>query len=107
MTTGQLADMFCKAWGEGIGWKNISVDGPHEANFLKLDCAKIKSRLGWQPRWHIEEALRETVAWAKAWQQGEDIAETMEKQITQFLTMKRTEKLDKGKYTFIGGNYAL
>ena len=85
VTTGQLADMFCKAWGEGIGWKNISVDGPHEANFLKLDCAKIKSRLGWQPRWHIEEALEETAAWAKAWQNGEDMGCFMEKQIRKFL----------------------
>ena len=85
VTTGELTDIFCRQWGEEVTWKNISVEGPHEANFLKLDCSKIKSHLGWQPRWHIEDALRETVAWAKAWQQGKDISAVMEEQIHKFM----------------------
>ena len=85
VTTGKLADIFCHRWGEGLSWKTSSVEGPHEANFLKLDCSKIKSSLQWQPRWHIEDALRETVVWAKAWQKGEDIAPVMERQIRDFL----------------------
>jgi len=85
VTTGELVDIFCRQWGDDISWKNVSVEGPHEANFLKLDCSKIKSRLQWQPRWHIEDALRETVVWAKAYQNGEDIAKVMEVQIRKFL----------------------
>ena len=85
VTTGELTDIFCRQWGEGLTWKNISVEGPHEANFLKLDCSKIKSHLGWQPRWNIEDALRETVVWAKAWQQGKDISAVMEEQIHKFM----------------------
>lgn len=85
VTTGELTDLFCQQWGEGLSWKNVSVEGPHEANFLKLDCSKIKSRLQWQPRWHIEDALRETVVWAKAYQKGEEIAKVMEEQIREFL----------------------
>ena len=38
VTTGQLADIFCHAWGKGISWKNLNEDGPHEAKYLKLDC---------------------------------------------------------------------
>lgn len=85
VTTGELVDIFCQQWGDDIRWKNVSVEGPHEANFLKLDCSKIKSHLQWQPRWHIEDALRETVVWAKAYQKGEDIANVMEEQIREFL----------------------
>ncbi len=85
VTTGDLADIFCRQWGEGIGWKTTSAEGPHEANSLKLDCSKIKNRLQWYPRWHIEDAVRETVVWAKAWQKGEDIAPVMENQIHDFL----------------------
>ncbi len=85
VTTGELVDIFCRQWGEDISWKNVSVEGPHEANFLKLDCSKIKSRLQWQPRWHIEDALRETVVWAKAYQKNEEIAKVMEEQIREFL----------------------
>lgn len=88
VTTGELTDIFCQQWGDNLTWKNVSVEGPHEANFLKLDCSKIKSRLDWQPRWHIENALRETVAWAKAWRKGENIAEVMEEQVKNFLMIK-------------------
>ncbi len=85
VTTGKLVDIFCHQWGEGIRWKRANAEGPHEANFLKLDCSKIKSRLGWQPRWHIEDALRKTIDWAKAWQKEKDIAAVMENQICDFL----------------------
>lgn len=85
VTTGELTDIFCHQWGEEISWKKTSVEGPHEATFLKLDCSKIKNHLGWQPRWHIEDALRETVVWAKTWQQGNDISAVMEEQIHKFM----------------------
>lgn len=88
VTTGELADIFCRLWGEGLAWEQTSIDNPHEANFLKLDCSKIKSRLGWQPRWHIEDALRETVTFAKAMQRGEDLGSIMEDQIKRFLGEK-------------------
>ena len=85
LTTGELVDGFCKTWGEGQSWKNVSVDGPYEAQFLKLDCSKLKSTFGWQPRWHIGEAVENTVEWAKAWQNHEDIAAVMDRQIGNFI----------------------
>lgn len=85
VTTGQLVDIFCRLWGEGMSWENVSVEGPHEANFLKLDCAKIKSRLGWKPRWYIEDALGETVAFAKVMQSSGNLGMLMEEQIKSFL----------------------
>lgn len=85
LTTGELVDLFCRIWGEGQEWTTKADHGPHEANFLKLDCSKIKTRLGWQPTWHIEQAIAKTVEWAKAWQQGADIAAVMEKQVKEFM----------------------
>ena len=61
------------------------MDAPHEARFLKLDCSKLKAVMGWQPKWHIEEAVGKTVAWAKAWQNNDNISLLMEKQIREFL----------------------
>lgn len=89
VTTGELANIFCRHWGEGITWGKMSEDTPHEANFLKLDCSKIKSRLGWQPRWHIEEAIEKTVEFAKAMRDGKDLGEVMDKQIEDFLRRDR------------------
>ena len=46
ITTGQLADLFCQAWGDNARWINQYDGGPHEANFLKLDCSRVKSAFG-------------------------------------------------------------
>ena len=86
MNTGDLVDLFCEKWGEGASWKNVSeANAPHEANFLKLDCSRIKSVLGWKPRWHIEQAIEKTVEWSKAYLADEDINAVMERQISEFL----------------------
>lgn len=88
VTTGELADSFCKTWGEGASWQDMhetQQNAPHEAQFLKLDASKIKAELGWQPRWHIEEAIVRTVAWAKCYQAGGDLRALMETQIDDFL----------------------
>ena len=84
VTTGALAGLFCEAWGEGMQWKHLGDAGPHEAHFLKLDCSKLKTVFGWQPRWHIQEAVEKTVAWAKLYATGGDIAACMEAQIEEF-----------------------
>ena len=85
VATGNLVDIFCNAWGEGASWKNVSeANAPHEANFLKLDCSKIKNAIKWTPRWHIKEAIEKTVEWSKAYLAGENVAEVMANQINEF-----------------------
>ena len=55
VTTGELVDLFCEYWGENAKWENqAESNAPHEANFLKLDCSKLKATFGWQPRWHMD-----------------------------------------------------
>ena len=86
VTTGQLVDLFCHLWGEGATWKNqMEGDALHEANFLKLDCTKLKTTLHWTPRWHIEEAVEKTCEWFKVWLAGGDIPAVMNKQIGEYM----------------------
>lgn len=85
VTTGDLVDMFVEKFGEGLKWINQYDGGPHEANFLKLDCSKLKTVFGWKPRWTVSEALDKTVEWTKAYFAGENVAEVMERQIQEFL----------------------
>ena len=85
VTTGDLVNVFCQKWGSSQSWKNVSTEGPHEANFLKLDCSKLKTVFGWQPKWHIDEAIAKTIEWAKVYEKGGNIAECMESQIKEFL----------------------
>ena len=84
VTTGELATLFCSSWGEGFTWENRFTGGPHEANFLKLDCSKLKSVFGWKPVWHVGEAVARTVDWAKAYRDNQNVAELMAKQTEAF-----------------------
>jgi len=89
VTTGDLVDLFCRLWGENASWKNVAeANAPHEANFLKLDCSKIKSALNWRPRWHITDAVEKTVEWSKAYLDAGDINAVMDKQIKEYLEEK-------------------
>jgi len=85
VTTGQLVDIFCKTWGQDQNWKDTSTNGPHEAKFLKLDCTKLKTTFSWEPRWHIDDAIKKSVEWAKIYQKNGDIAQCMERQIQEFM----------------------
>ncbi len=85
VTTGQLADLFVKYWGHPAQWENLAeVNAPHEASFLKLNCNKLKRTFGWKPVWHIEETVKATVEWYKTWNEGKDLNEVSERQISQF-----------------------
>ena len=84
VTTGEIADLFCRCWGEEMHWENRYVGGPHEANFLKLDCSKAKKTFGWKPKTHIEQAVAMTVEWAKEDRKGSDMRIVTDRQILEF-----------------------
>lgn len=83
--TGALVDLFVKHWGEGLKWINKYDGGPHEANFLKLDCSKLKTTFGWKPHWNLETAIEKVVEWSKAWVAGEDVRSVMDREIQEFI----------------------
>ena len=85
ITTGDLVDTFCSKWGEGMKWVNKSDGGPHEANFLKLDCSKLKTTFSWKPRWNFDMAMEKTVEWSKVYVAGGDVVACMDKQIQEYV----------------------
>ncbi|MDO4317099.1 MAG: CDP-glucose 4,6-dehydratase [Lachnospiraceae bacterium] len=84
--TGALVDLFVKHWGAGMKWVNRCDGGPHEANFLKLDCSKLKTTFGWKPRWDLDKAMEKVVEWSKCWVAGGDVRACMDRQIQEFLS---------------------
>ena len=86
VTTGELVDLFCKTWGDEAKWENqAEANAPHEANFLKLDCSKIKTVFRWQPRWHMEECMNMVCKFSKVWLNGGDVPKEMDEEIKEFL----------------------
>ena len=85
ITTGNLVDLFCIYWGEGASWENqAEANAPHEANFLKLDCSKLKATFDWKPRWHISECMSMTCRFSKVWLNHGNIPEEMDREIEEF-----------------------
>ena len=96
ITTGELADLFCASWGDEAAWENLYQGGPHEANFLKLDCSKIRSTFGWKPHWQVKEAIAHTVEWYQAWLDGADMAAFTDRQIREYLVPLFTDNIPRG-----------
>lgn len=87
ITTGNLVTIFCEKWGEDLKWIDQYDGGPHEANFLKLDCSKLKNKFGWKPHWGISDAVEKTVEWAKVYRNKGDIDACMDEQIQEFVRL--------------------
>lgn len=90
--TAKLVNLFCKYFNEisdeKVRWINKSDDGPHEANFLKLDNAKIKQTFNWKPTWNIEKAIEKTVEWINIYLNEGNILNCVNNQINEFFNKK-------------------
>jgi CDP-glucose 4,6-dehydratase len=68
-----IIDRLSEAWGEPIPWRQQEGEAPHEARYLKLDSSKARTRLGWNPRWDLGDALRSIATWHRVEQAGGDL----------------------------------
>ncbi len=85
-STGELVSLFKEKWGNDFKYIYKCDNGPHEANFLKLDCSKIRSVFGICPRWSLKEAVSKTIEWTKGWVDGADVLEIMDLQIDDYFS---------------------
>lgn len=79
-----LTDRLCTEWGEGACYELDRGNHPHEAHYLKLDCSKARTELGWRPRWGLEQALASIVAWTRVYRSGGDLRKECLRQITAY-----------------------
>ena len=67
-TVRSVVELFLRAWGEG-DWRlaeGALDDKTHEAGRLLLDASKAHRELGWRSAWTVEQAVRATVDWYRA-----------------------------------------
>ena len=82
---GKVAAHLADGWGEGA---IVSVERDErifEEQLLALDSAKAQYRLGWRPRWRLQDALRQTIDWYRAHSAGEDMKRFTDHQIAAYL----------------------
>jgi CDP-glucose 4,6-dehydratase len=73
-SVGDVADAVARLWGDAARVvRSPSERDPHEAGLLRLDSEKARRKLGWRPRWSLQDALIHTVNWHRAWMKGSDM----------------------------------
>lgn len=81
-----IANRLATLWGENAGWDTTREPQPHEATYLKLDCSRAHSMLGWRPIWSLEETTRRVVDWYRAHHARADMHSVTVDQIRQYRT---------------------
>lgn len=83
-TVSWIVEYLTSSWGEGARWELDTAEHPHEDNYLKLDCTKARSLLGWEPKLRLTTALEWIVEWYRGYQQNKDMRSLTGKQIRRF-----------------------
>jgi CDP-glucose 4,6-dehydratase len=86
-----IVERVTQAWGPEARWEMDAGEHPHEAHYLKLDCSKARTELGWQPRWNVGWALEATVAWYKGFQAKRNVREMTIEQIDAYQVSRRED----------------
>ena len=69
-SVGWIVEKIAALWGSDAMWNIDTGTHPHEANYLTLDIAKARSRLGWRPILLINDALQLITDWSKQNSEG-------------------------------------
>jgi len=94
-SVGWIVERLVSLWGENASWELDNTTQPHEAHYLKLDCAKAKTALGWYPVWDLDQSLGKLTSWYKAWHDGQNMNYFSIEQIVQYQQVLN-EQTDKG-----------
>lgn len=88
VTTKEIAERFCSAWGREDGWEiRQDPNAVHEANFLRLDCSLLRSKLGIDTYLNANAAVTMAVEWYKAYHEGGDVKRIALEQIKYYNDM--------------------
>ena len=68
-----IVERMAEMWGNGVTWQLDKGEHPHEANYLKLDISKARSRLNWSPALNLQQALELVVSWTRAQKNGAEM----------------------------------
>lgn len=84
-TVYEMTEDVARAWGEGA---RVEIESDarllKEASLLRLDSTKARVGLDWRPRFAFEHAVDATVAWYRAWHDGQDMRDFSRAQIETY-----------------------
>ena len=80
-----IVEKLVSEWGDGASWRIIGNTGPHEAQILKLDCSKARTKLHWSPSWDIGTTISKLTTWYKHVAAGGDCRSLTRQQINDYV----------------------
>ena len=81
---GEVVRRLSLFWGDGARSKTARGVHPHESQTLCLSSRKAKLKLGWKPRWNLDDALKHTVEWHHAFREKQDMKNMTRSQLSLF-----------------------
>lgn len=79
-----LVEKLTTLWGDEAKWELDNGQHPHEANYLKLDCSKAKTYLGWSPKLDLSTSLEWIIEWYRANQEHQNMRQITEEEIVRY-----------------------
>jgi CDP-glucose 4,6-dehydratase len=76
-----VVERAVELWPQRVRWTAAPPAASVESRILKLDSARARERLGWSPRWSLDDALARTVEWFQAYEAGDDMRSFTQGQI--------------------------
>ena len=83
-TTKEVVEVARRSYGKGEVTYATTTEGPHEAGLLILETGKARAQLGVSPKWSLTEAVRRTMAWYRAREQGADARELCLREVADY-----------------------
>ena len=88
VSVGEIAEHLVQRWGGTARWSRDTAEHyPHEAAYLRLDCAKANARLGWHPALSLQQSLDLTVDWYRLYADGAAMRDVNLAQIDRVLKL--------------------
>jgi CDP-glucose 4,6-dehydratase len=89
-----IVEKIASQWSPTASWTLDEGPHPHEATYLKLDCARARNLLGWSPLLNLSDTLQLIVEWYKHWQSGSDMQQVTLDQITAYRALSTSRAED-------------
>lgn len=80
----EVVGRFAASWGRDASWHLSAGEHPHEASLLKVDSSKARTRLRWERRLGLAQALGWTAEWYRAFGDGESALDLTLAQIARY-----------------------
>lgn len=82
---GAVAERVTRAWNGGAHWEHRAPENaPHEAQLLKLDSTKARSRLRWRDLLSTAETIDRLARWYARYYEGADARDLMDEDLNEF-----------------------